>query len=73
MHVWVCICMCAYHPFLNLFTMEIFKHPVNVELIVKKNSYIALADVAQLVGVLSHEQKGQGFDSQSGHMSRSRV
>ena len=73
MYVWVCIYMCVHHPSLNLFTMEIFKHPVKVELIVQKKSYIALADVAQLVGGLSHEQKGQGFDSQSGHISRSRV
>ena len=30
----------------------------------------ALAGVAQLVKVSSHKPKGQGFDSQSGHMSR---
>ena len=29
----------------------------------------ALADMAQLFGVLSHKLKGFGFNSQSGHMS----
>ena len=33
-----------------------------------KSTIIALAGVAQLVGMTSHKSKGRKFDSQSGHM-----
>lgn len=43
------------------------------KLLLTKNYYIVLADVAQLVGVLSHTLKDFKSDSQSGHDPRFRV
>ena len=45
-------------------------HYIIVEEILIKTLIMALDDVSQLVGTLSHRPKGHGFNSQSGHTPR---